>query len=190
LGPSADALASTLAAAAADTADTNAHVLYLDAVRRALTAAAAADTAEAAAAASVPQPHAIDDALYRALTAAAAADTAEAAAAAASTTCAEARSSFVSVVLLYLACSVALGALGGLSSLCFNLVGRRIIVSVRDTVFRQIIKQVRAQWKRRTVQGGERVGGGSVVALLQPGGPTHHCVGAGYRVSADPQAGV
>jgi len=55
--------------------------------------------------------------------------------------CGAAKASFLQVILLYLGCSVALGALGGLSSLCFNLISRRIIVSVRETLFRQLIKQ-------------------------------------------------
>ena len=42
---------------------------------------------------------------------------------------------------MYLALSIATGALGGLRSLCFNLVGRRIMVWVRCRLFKCIISQ-------------------------------------------------
>ncbi len=60
---------------------------------------------------------------------------------AAAARCDSAKQAFLSTVLIYLVCSVALGFLGGLSSLCFNLIGRRIMVSVRETLFRSMVYQ-------------------------------------------------
>ena len=40
--------------------------------------------------------------------------------------CTSARHSFMDVVLIYLFCSIALGFLGGVRSLCFNLIGRHL----------------------------------------------------------------
>ena len=48
---------------------------------------------------------------------------------------------FLDVVTWYLILSVTTGALGGLRSLCFNLVGRRIMVWVRSRLYRAIIVQ-------------------------------------------------
>ena len=44
-------------------------------------------------------------------------------------------------MLLYVGCSIALGALSGVRSLCFSLIGRRITVSVRNTLFRSVVVQ-------------------------------------------------
>ena len=46
-------------------------------------------------------------------------------------------------MLKYLGCSVALGLLGGLSSLSFMLIARHIAVKTRQRAFRAIIKQAR-----------------------------------------------
>ena len=50
--------------------------------------------------------------------------------------CEQKRGVFLETVTMYLALSIATGALGGLRSLCFNLVGRRIMVWVRCRLFK------------------------------------------------------
>ena len=56
-------------------------------------------------------------------------------------TCAGAKTTFETTLFSYLLLAVALGALGGLQSLLFNLVGRKIMVHVRGTLFRAILVQ-------------------------------------------------
>ena len=51
--------------------------------------------------------------------------------------CVQKRGLFLETVTMYLALSIATGALGGLRALCFNLVGRRIMVWVRCRLFKR-----------------------------------------------------
>jgi ABC-type multidrug transport system fused ATPase/permease subunit len=52
------------------------------------------------------------------------------------------QSRFNSNILLYLYVSIATGFFGGLQSLCFSVVGRRVAKTVRCRLFRGIVTQV------------------------------------------------
>ena len=56
--------------------------------------------------------------------------------------CDEARQSFRETVAHYLSLSIVLGILGGLQSLSFMVVGRKIMVWIRGQLFRRIVVQV------------------------------------------------
>ena len=55
--------------------------------------------------------------------------------------CSEHRDAFLGYVSEYLVLSIGLGVLSGLRALCFQVVGRKIEVSMRGRLFRQILRQ-------------------------------------------------
>lgn len=82
--------------------------------------------------------------------------------------CSDARGAFQAEVEKYLACSLALGLLGGLSSLCFQLIARHVTIRVRAASFKAIIRQDIAFFDGMRVGDLTQRMGGDVSRMLAP----------------------